>query len=76
MDSFLKALTVRHRLLDEEITKEQSRPHPDAERILNLKIRRLQLRDQLECVKRDLNQTRRASPSRRALALEPRPHTA
>lgn len=59
MDSFLKALTTRHRLLDDEIRKEQSRPQPNGERLLNLKIRRLQLRDQLECLKRDLTQTRR-----------------
>ncbi|MBX9738550.1 MAG: YdcH family protein [Beijerinckiaceae bacterium] len=72
MDSFLKALTVRHRLLNDEIEKEQARPRPSQERLLALKIRRLQLRDQIECVQKDLAETRRVSAPRRQGSPLPR----
>lgn len=53
MDQFLKALTTRHRLIEDEIVEEERRPAPDRMRVLALKKLKLRMREQIEILHRE-----------------------
>lgn len=53
MDQFLKALTNRHRLIEDEIVAEEKRPAPDRMRVLALKKLKLRMREQIEILHRE-----------------------
>jgi len=53
VDQFMKSLTTRHSLIEEEISSEQTRPEPDRTRVLALKKMKLRLRDQIEYLRRE-----------------------
>lgn len=53
MDQFLKALTTRHRLIEDEIVEEEKRPAPDRMRVLALKKLKLRMREQIEILHRE-----------------------
>lgn len=56
MNRLLKALRVRHSILDTRVSEEQRRPLPDPIRLGALKKIRLQLRDQIASLERLLGQ--------------------
>lgn len=64
----MKALTTRHRLIEEEITAEEKRPAPDRMRVLALKKLKLRMREQIEILHREgrravtIVRRRRAAP--------------
>jgi hypothetical protein len=53
LDQILKSLTSRHALLEAEIASERKRPQPDGLRVLGLKKMKLQLRDQIDYIRRE-----------------------
>ncbi|TCT08276.1 YdcH family protein [Aquabacter spiritensis] len=53
MDSFVKALTARHRKIEQDIAEEERRPASDRMRVLALKKVKLRLREQIEVLHRE-----------------------
>ncbi|MEW6256890.1 MAG: DUF465 domain-containing protein [Pseudomonadota bacterium] len=68
MDQLLKALTTRHRIIEDEIVAEEKRPAPDRMRVLALKKIKLRMREQIEILHREgqravtIVRRRRAAP--------------
>lgn len=73
LDQLMKALTARHRILQDEIAAEEKRPSPDRMRVLALKKLKLRMREQIEILHREGQRAvtivrRRRAP---AFALKP-----
>lgn len=47
-NAHLASLTARHALLDETVTAETRRPHPDQARLARLKREKLKLKEEIE----------------------------
>jgi hypothetical protein len=48
LDARLNALRTRHKELDDALDQENQRPHPDDNRIAELKREKLRLKDEIE----------------------------
>jgi hypothetical protein len=59
VDTFLRALTTRHRLIEAEIEMERERQTPDGDRLIDLTAIRNQIRLQIDCIRRGAD---RAAP--------------
>jgi hypothetical protein len=73
---YLKSLLIRGASLQEAIEREQSRPHPDRIRLLQLKKIRLEIRDRLERLSRPAAGPLQLAPARAMAAPRGRPSRA
>lgn len=73
MDQLMKALTSRHRIIEDEIVAEEKRPAPDRMRVLALKKLKLRVREQIEILHREGQRAVTVVRRRRAPAFALKP---
>lgn len=55
VEAHISELCQKHRALDQKIEKEESRPLIDATKLMEMKKMKLQLKDEINRLKQDLN---------------------
>lgn len=48
LDNHIKNLTQKHSTLDQAVSQENSRPHPDSDTLFHLKAAKLNIKDEIE----------------------------
>ncbi|GJM03234.1 MAG: hypothetical protein DHS20C08_17350 [Rhodomicrobium sp.] len=55
VEAHISELCQKHRALDQKIEKEESRPILDAAKLMEMKKKKLHLKDEIKRLKQDLN---------------------